>query len=237
MIEFVLLPTMEDLTADFCRRLDVLAAKALRPAVALTGGKSATAFYDGWAQRGRPAPQAFDFFWSDERLVPLDNKDSNYKLAHDHLFKPLDTPPVHIHPAPVNLPPADAAAAYAATIRAHVPADADGTPRFPLIVLGLGEDGHTASLFPGRDPYRDDDLLVRAVEPTKDHPHMRLSFTPRLINAAAAVWFVITGEAKAEPTRDLAQRLKKPIEVPALVADPDKTLVVVFADKAAARWL
>ena len=230
MLEWVTRPTLAELTAEFCRRVEDVGAGAEEAcAVALTGGSSAAAFYDAWAVRG-VGPQ-FRFFWSDERLVPPNHPDSNFKLAADHLLRPAQVPDTHAHPAPTYLAPEACAAAYATEIRRHVAAGADGTPRFPLIILGLGADGHTGSLLPGRDPFEADEQLVRSVEGTSAHPHGRITFTPRLINAAARVWFVITGAQKAWAVEQLARRTASPTQVPALAADPAATRITIFADQ------
>lgn len=227
MLEWVGAATLPDLTAEFSRRLRQDAGGAGGEyAVALTGGSSAAVFYDALAAHG--VPDGVRFFWSDERLVPPTDPDSNFKLAEDHLLCPADVPRAHVFPAPTHLEPIACAAAYAAEIRKRVPAGEAGVPRFPLIILGLGEDGHTGSLFPKHDPYQDDGLLVRAVDGTTAHPHPRITFTPRLINAAAQVWFVITGAKKNWAVEQLRLRTAAPEQVPSLAVDPDKTRIAVF---------
>jgi 6-phosphogluconolactonase len=230
MLQWVTRPTLAELTAEFCRQLEeVGAATASECAVALTGGSSAAVFYDAWAARAVGAQ--FRFYWSDERLVPPNHPDSNFKLAADHLLRPAQVPDTHVHPAPTYLAPEACAAAYATEIRRHVTAGANGLPQFPLVILGLGADGHTGSLLPGRDPYEADDLLVRAVEGSAAHPHGRVTFTPKLINAAARVWFVVTGAPKAWAVEQLGSRTAPVMQVPALVVDPKTTQITIFADQ------
>lgn len=232
MPEWVHRDTLPELTAEFSRRLRLLAASA-GPALplALTGGSSAAVFYDGLAQAG--VPDALQFYWSDERMVPGNDPDSNFKLAEEHLLRPAAVAAARIHPAPTLLEPGACAAAYAKDIQERVGLEGESVPRFPVIILGLGADGHTGSLFPGRDPYTDDDLLVRAVHGTAVHPHARITFTPKLINHAREVWFVITGANKAWAVEQLADRTANVKKVPALVVDPTKTQVVIFADASA----
>ncbi|MGH9473673.1 MAG: 6-phosphogluconolactonase [Terriglobales bacterium] len=231
MLEWVTRPTLTELTGEFCRRLDALTGAIEGDcAVALTGGESAAVFYDAWAAHGVGA--RLQFYWSDERVVAPTDPDSNYKLASDHLLDPAEVAENRIHRAPTELGPGACATAYAAEIRRRVAgrAGAAATPQFPLIILGLGADGHTGSLFPGRDPYNEDSLLVRAVEESSAHPHPRVTFTPQLINAAVQVWFVITGAKKAWAVEQLAERRATPEHVPALIADPARTHVTLFAD-------
>lgn len=208
---------------EYCQRLDKLNAGA----VALTGGESAAEFYDAWAAHG--VSERLSFYWSDERLVPAQDKDSNVELAYQHLLRPAGVGASRIHAPDTSLGPEACASAYADTIWAQVVAGPDGIPQFPLIILGLGEDGHTGSLFPGRDPYAQDDLLVRAVEAAPDHPHGRITFTPRLMNAAREVWFIITqSPAKAWAVEQLEQRRAAVVQVPSLTVDPAQTQITVF---------
>lgn len=229
MVEWVTGP-MAELTAEFCRRLEARMRQAPEEmAVALTGGRSAGAFYDAWAAQG--VDPRLRFYWSDERVVPPADADSNFKLAHERLLRPGKVAEEHIHAPLTSLPPEECAAAYAAEIRQRVASGTHGTPVFPLIILGMGADGHTGSLFPGRDPYLDQDLLVRAVAETPAHPHPRITFTPRLLNAATHVWFLITGAAKAWAVEQLAQRTATVEQIPALVVDPAAVRITIFADE------
>ncbi len=230
----------------FCRALERLAAQGNAQAplsIALTGGQDATVFYAAWAaalENQFPAPlrdrlcSHTDYFWSDERLVPHTSPDSNYQLAAEHLFRHRAY--MQLHPAPVAGPRKECAREYAETIRRLV-APGGGkkdAPRFDLVILGLGDDGHTASLFPHSDPYAEDALLVRAVDGTPAHPHDRLTFTPALINAAREVWFLVLSENKQFAVRSLYERQATPQEIPALVADPRQTAVTCFLDLSAA---
>lgn len=227
MLEWVKEANSSAVTTAFARRFRALAAEAAGPcAVALTGGESAGVFYDALAKAG--VPDNVTFYWSDERVVPLDSADSNYRLARERLLRPAKVGPDRIFAVETKLDPAAAAAAYAGQIRQKLGGAGAGLPRFPLIILGLGTDGHTGSLFPGRDPYQDDALLVRAVEETPEHPHPRVTFTPQLINAAAEVWFVITGTQKDWAVEQLERRTAAVKDVPALAVDPAKTQVVIF---------
>ncbi len=211
--------------------------------IALTGGESARVFYAAWAEafntrfspilRERLRSRAH-YFWSDERFVPHSSAESNFHLAAEILLQPRACQ--HIHPAPVDGRGAECAREYARQIRQLLPAPA-GLPQFDLVLLGLGEDGHTASLFPHRDPYQDDELLVRFVNASADHPHDRLTFTPALINAAREVWFLALGRDKQPAVRQLYERRAQPKEIPALVADPARTAVSFFLDLDAAGAL
>lgn len=255
MLHWVIRPSAQELGHEFCHRLLTLlserrhapAARDLLSgdetpqahlAMALTGGSSARAFYTALAARRKEwAPDAIDFFWSDERMVPFDDADSNYLLAHQSLLGPCKVPAERIHRVPTELPPNACATAYLREIRRFVPENAAGIPIFPVLLLGLGADGHTASLFPHTGIFDDDDKLVRPAAATPDHPHQRMTFTPKLINAAQEVWFVITGEKKAEAVERLYTRSGSISDTPALLADPEKTNITYFVDAGAARLI
>ncbi|MGH9534680.1 MAG: 6-phosphogluconolactonase [Terriglobales bacterium] len=244
--EWVIRATAGAASEEFCRRLDT--RRDLRQAaggpltLALTGGHSAQVFYAAMAARflapsaAEPwRPEAFHFYWSDERLVPPDHPDSNYRLARDTLLAPARIPDSQIHRVPTEA--ADPPARYADLLRRQLSPGPAGVPRFDVLILGLGEDGHTASLFPHTDLWREDQRLVRHAAATPEHPHDRATFTPLLLNAAAEVWFVITGEAKADAVARLYARNSPPEETPALLVDPARTRVVYFVDGAAAQQL
>lgn len=155
--------------------------------IALAGGSTPRAIYERLA--------ALDVDWSrvhvwfgDERAVAADHADANWRMAREAL---LDRVPAHAHRMPADSGDADA---YERAIREHVPAGTDGTPRFDLVLLGLGTDGHTASLFPGTPALAERERLVVM----NDGPggSRRMTFTFPLINAARQVWLVATGDAK-----------------------------------------
>ncbi|MGH9476868.1 MAG: 6-phosphogluconolactonase [Terriglobales bacterium] len=230
MVEWVTRAQLPELTEAFCRKLDAVAAETAGGLpVALTGGRSAGAFYEAWALHGVDA--RWQFYWSDERLVPGDDDDSNVKLGMEKLMHPAQVAEDRIHAPRTALPGKECAADYAATLRLSVSANSGGTPEFPLLILGMGADGHTGSLFPGRNPYEQQEKLVRAVAATPAHSHDRITFTPQLINAARQVWFLVTGAAKAWAVEQLAERKATVEQFPALVVDPAVTSITVFADE------
>lgn len=242
--EWVIRNSVDAAVEEFCARLEqrlTQARAAAGPlAVALTGGSTARAFYSGWAAcyRDRRSavwqPQALEFYWSDERIVPADDPDSNYRLARETLLEPAAIPAALIHRVPTEQP--EPAARYADLIRERVPAGAVGRPQFPILILGMGADGHTASLFPHTDILLQDQALVRRAAGTPDHPHDRVTFTPALLNAAREVWFLISGATKADAVLAVYQRQASARQIPALVVDPSQTAVTYFvAGDAAAR--
>ncbi|BBL73584.1 6-phosphogluconolactonase [Methylomagnum ishizawai] len=170
-----------------------------RCAVALSGGSTPKRLYRLLAQP--PYRYAVDWskvymFFADERFVPHDDPDSTMLLARETLFDHVPLPPENIFPMPtVGLAPEQAAAEHAATLAAFF---ASPLPKFDLILLGMGPDGHTASLFPGFPDYPGS---VAAVHGSPKPPPTRLTLTLDAINQARRILFLVTGADKAETLR------------------------------------
>lgn len=195
-------------------RFVALAAAAVaehgRFAVALSGGSTPTAMQKLLAaapRRDQVDWARIHLFWGDERFVPPDHSERTLRQARETLLDHVPIPPDNIHTITTDdLTPTAAAAQYEQTIRHFF---APAPPRFDLIFLGMGDDGHTASLFPDRGRKMEDGevgpssvlglrSLVTAVTDAPKPPPTRITFTPRLINQAAQVIFLVTGSDKAE---------------------------------------
>jgi 6-phosphogluconolactonase len=241
--DLVILPDPEALADEAAHRFVALAQAAVadhgRFTVALSGGSTPRALYSRLAQ-----PLLSDsvdwanvhIFWGDERMVPPDDIESSYRMARETLLADVPVPAANIYPIPtVGGTPEAAASAYEETLAAVFGAD---LPRFDLILLGIGSDGHTASLFPGHpEPVRPSDALVVAVHNAPKPPPVRVSFTFRLINAAANVLFVVAGADKAAALREV---LHGPIDVARLPAQgvrPSHGALVWLVDATVAKEL
>lgn len=191
--------------------------------LALAGGETPRACYERLARPpyrdALPWPSVF-VYWSDERQVPLDDPASNYAMAKAALLDHVPIPPDHVFPLVGDPTPA---------LRG-VPADARGRPRFDLVHLGLGEDGHTASLFPGDPALREADALVAVVHNAPKPPPERLTLTLPVINAARAVLFMVQGGSKREA---LARVLRRDPAVPASHIQPVDGELHFIVDRAA----
>lgn len=177
--------------------------------VALSGGSTPNAMYELLAalpdSRGvRALAGKARFFWSDERTVPPDHADSNFGQAWSRWLKKLALAPEQVHRLAGEHLPSQAAQHYERLIRAFVPSAAAGQPRFDLILLGMGPDAHTASLFPDTAALREDNRLVVA-NPVPQQNTTRLTFTFPLINAAQQVWILCTGAGKADALAAVAK--------------------------------
>jgi len=209
---------------------DAIAARG-RFDVALAGGSTPKAAYALRASadyRTRIDWQRVRFYFSDERCVPPDSDESNYRMAREAMLAPLAVPESNVYRMHGEDDPQRAAADYAAVLR-----QLDGeVPVLDLVMLGMGPDGHTASLFPGSDPFTDDLLLVRAPFVEKFGTH-RLTFTPRTINAARDVQIATAGTAKAEALAAARDGAYDPIRTPIQCVAPMGGRLTWLVDRAA----
>ncbi|MBI3820771.1 MAG: 6-phosphogluconolactonase [Planctomycetes bacterium] len=186
--------------AEFARIAGEAIAARGRACVALAGGSTPRAAYESLAGGGFMDAIAFSnihFFFGDERAVPPADADSNYKMALDAMLIKLRVPMQQIHRMEADAPDIEGAAnRYESNIRSIVGA----SPAFDLILLGMGPDGHTASLFPGSPALAESSRLV-APAFGGPKPMARLSFTFPLINTARNVVITATGEAKSAALR------------------------------------
>src|ERR1700677_3670601 len=170
-----------------------------RFAIALSGGHTPSKMYALWAQNEKYRTETpwdrVHLFWGDERYVPQDDPLSNYRMTRETLISRVPIPAANVHPVPVNLPtPEKAAEAYEAELRKFF---AGEPPAFDLQLLGLGGEGHTASLFPGSPALEEKKRWVAAVEaPAK--PPRRLTFTPVVLNSGRNTFFLVAGADKRE---------------------------------------
>jgi 6-phosphogluconolactonase len=180
------------------RTLAAISAGGARPSVALSGGSTPALLYSRLAEGYRDAVpwDRLEVFFGDERAVPPEHQDSNYRLAQTTLLSRVGIPPSRVHrPAAEEEDREAAARRYEEEIRRAVPAGPAGVPQFDLIWLGLGEDGHTASLFPGSRALEETRRLVAVSESPDGRP--RLTFTLPLLDAAKRIQFIVTGKRKA----------------------------------------
>jgi 6-phosphogluconolactonase len=210
-------------------------------AVALSGGSTPRATHTllAWAEfAGQVDWSRVHVFWGDERCVPPDHPDSNYRMARETLLDHVPIPAGNAHRMRGEVEPQQAAAEYEDELRAFFgPIGGEGQlPRFDLILLGLGEDGHTASLFPSTWPVHEGRRWVVAhyVEKLKA---WRITMTPTLINAAANVVFLVAGAGKAEALHAVLEGPHQPDALPAQVVRPTRGRLLWLVDAAAAARL
>lgn len=207
-----------------------------RFALLLSGGQTPRRLYAllGSAEyRDRLDWTRTHLFWGDERAVPIADPRSNYRMVAETLLSRIVIPEDHIHRIRTELPPEEAAVSYERELREFFAGPPCFQLGFHLALLGMGADGHTASLFPGSHALREQKRLVVT---TAKGSIERISLTLAALNAAREVLFLVTGTAKA---RVLAAALEGPLdsELPAALVRPASGQVVWLVDRAAAAVL
>ena len=206
-----------------------------RFSLALAGGNTPRAAYELLAQEPlRSAMSWSDVFvyFGDERCVPPGDEQSNYRMACETFLDAVGIPKTNVQRIQGEIDPAKAAEAYAAELRT----DLGEPPRFDLVLLGMGADGHTASLFPGADPTTDDDALVRGVY-SESQMMWRVTITPSVINAARVVAFAVEGVQKAATLAAVREGPYDPTHLPAQIVRPVAGRLVWLVDDLAAGML
>lgn len=204
-----------------------------RFAVALAGGSTPKSTYETLAAEYGETKDLdwgrVHFFFGDERSVPPDHEDSNYRMAYEALLSHVAAGSVHRMRG--ELKPAEAAALYEHELKQFF----GGPPRFDLVLLGIGEDGHTASLFP-RTPALDARDRWAVENPVEKLSTVRLTLTVPTINAARTVVFLIAGEGKAEALKKILEGDADPRDYPAKFVQPTSG-PIWLVDEAAAGLL
>lgn len=231
--------TVEALHAQAATRIRECADEAVADHgsfhMALAGGQTPVGVYRALqGAEGFPWERAH-LYLGDERTVPLDHADSNYRMARESLVDHVPVPADHVHPMGTTAPPEKAAAAYAELLARRLPRDAADRPRFDLVLLGMGPDGHVASLFPDTDILRRRQRLVAAVYVEKLET-WRLSLTLPAINAARHVFLLVAGAGKADVIRHVFRAGPEAAPLPVQRVHPEGG-PEWFVDAAAARYL
>jgi len=202
--------------------------------VALAGGATPRMVYSALAARTDVPWEKIHFFWGDERHVPPDHADSNFGMADEAMLSKVLVPGVNIHRIHGEEPNAEVAAdAYAAELRNHFQLGDGQWPRFDLVMLGMGADGHTASLFPGTTALTERSRTVTSTWVEKLMAH-RITLTVPAINNAACVMFVVSGADKAETLRLVLRDHQQPV-FPSQLIRPTNGRLIWLVDEAAAK--
>ncbi len=209
--------------------------------IAISGGstpKAAFALLADPRQRWRATMpwERLELYWVDERTVPPDDAQSNYRMTQDALLSHVPLPPAQIHRMEGELDPEAAAARYESELRNSFRLEGAESPKFDLVALGMGPDGHTASLFPHTSAIHEMSRLVTANRvPQLDT--WRITLTWPVINHASSVFFLIAGEDKAERVREVFTGPWDPERLPSQLIWPSSGILTLFLDKAAAALL
>ncbi len=203
--------------------------------VALSGGNTPRAAYQllgGESMRGELSWSDVFIYFGDERCVPPTDEQSNYLMAKRTLLDAVPIPRANVHRIKGEVDPALAASEYASVLRS----DLGDPPVFDLVLLGLGRDGHTASLFPGTPPDTDNDALVRAVY-SQSQMMWRVTVTPKVINLARTVVFAVEGAEKASIFNAVYRGPRDPAKYPAQIVQPSSGRLIWLVDRLAVGTL
>ncbi len=208
--------------------------------VALSGGSTPKRLFALLADEPYRAElpwESVHFFWGDERAVPPDHPDSNFGAAREILFSKTTIPAENVHRIQGELEdPARAAAAYEESLRRFFQLPAGGIPRFDLVFLGMGADGHTASLFPGSEALGEARRLAVAPWIEKLGAH-RITLTCPVFNNASCILFLVSGAEKAERLKTVVESEGRDALYPAQLVRPKKGELYWYVDRAAAAAL
>ena len=242
-VEIRTLTTPQELFAAAAEEVVTATTEAIadqgRFTIALSGGSTPKSLFNLLATNARtalPWDRMF-FFWGDERHVPPTDPDSNYRMADEAMLSKVPVPPGNVFRFAAENPDAAAVAdAYETTLRKFFKLEPGQTPQFDLILLGMGPDGHTASLFPGTPALQEKSRLVVAnwVEKLKTH---RLTLTLPVLNAARCVMFLVSGTDKSTALRAVLEGDAPAEQYPAKLVKPTSGDLIWMVDRAAASEL
>lgn len=209
--------------------------------VALSGGSTPKIVFDVLASEfaDRIDWSRVHFYWGDERCVLPSDDESNYKMTVEHLFSKIEVPKENIHRILGEAEPPREALRYSNLLEIYLDR-VNGIPQFDLVLLGMGDDGHTASIFPHEiDLWNAPEHCVVATHPPDNHRggQKRITITGQVINTAKEVAFLVTGENKAEKVREVTQSEGDYKSYPASLVSPTSGNLNWFLDRAAAKGI
>ncbi|WP_297792117.1 6-phosphogluconolactonase [uncultured Eudoraea sp.] len=205
--------------------------------IALSGGSTPKEVFKELAAEFEDAVDwsKVQFYWGDERCVQPENSQSNYKMANELLFSKLEIPLYHIHRIKGENEPVEEATRYARLLGKQLPVFRE-KPQFDLVILGLGDDGHTASIFPDQIDLWNSSAYCEVAE----HPETgqkRITLTGNIINNAKEVAFLVTGANKAQKVLEVVERRGNYTAYPASLVNPDSGRLNWFLDQEASKLL
>ena len=230
-------PTKEAVAEQFSEQLHTWMATNKSMHIALSGGSTPKIVFDFLARHYKTKIDwnSVFLYWGDERCVPPTDEESNYKMTVGHLLSEVPIPETNIFRIKGERNPEEEAEAYSKLLAANLPSVAD-IPQFDLVILGMGDDGHTASIFPHEIAlWNSEKNCEVAVHPTSGQK--RVSITGKLINNAKRVSFLVTGKGKAEKLEAIVKKTGNYLEYPASLVNPTSKNLDWFLDEAAASGI
>ncbi|MEO8861665.1 MAG: 6-phosphogluconolactonase [Ginsengibacter sp.] len=204
--------------------------------LALSGGNTPKILFNKLASpeyKEKVNWQRVHFFWGDERAVPFKDDRNNAKMAYDLLIDHLNIPNSQVHIMRTDIEPLFAAMEYSKILHTYFNNTAS---TFDLVLLGMGDDGHTLSLFPGGQNNTDNNEWVTAIY-NENQKMYRITLTPQIVNSSSAIAFMVDGEKKAAVLEEVLEGPYAPDKFPAQIIKPPKDNVHWFLDEAVAKKL
>jgi len=245
-IKYYVMPDAPGLARRIAQYLVEMVGEAVagrgRARIAISGGSSPRAAFELLADprepwRTRMPWNKLEIYWVDERAVPPDHPDSNYRMTREALLDHVPINPAQIYRMEGELDPHEAAARYESLLRNNFRLEGAESPRFDLVALGMGPDGHTASLFPHTAALHEMNRLVTANHVPQQKDSWRITLTWPVINHAASVFFQIGGAEKAENLKEVLTGERDPERLPSQLIRPSSGILTLLLDKAAAALL
>ena len=201
--------------------------------IALSGGSTPKEIFDYMAKNAKDTDWSkVHLYWGDERCVPPTDTESNYKMTVDHLLSKINIPKENIHRILGEDSPGSEAVRYGKVLDQRLP-QVKGVPQFDLVILGMGDDGHTASIFPHQIALWDSEANCEvAIHP--DSGQRRITITGKIINNAKTVAFLVTGKSKAEKVKCIIDKGEGYSVYPASLVAPISGDLIWFLDAEAA---
>lgn len=226
----------------FTSAAETAAAERGRARIAISGGSTPKAAFGLLADpnqpwRARVPWDKLDLFWVDERCVPPDHADSNYRMTREAMLDEVPLKPEQVHRMEGELEPVVAASRYESMLRNVFRLEGAERPRFDLVALGMGPDGHTASLFPHTEAIHEMGRLVTANHVPQQKDSWRLTLTWPVINQASSVFFEIGGADKAQVLHEVLTGPRDPERLPSQLIWPSSGILSMVLDQAAAALL
>ena len=227
----------ESLAIDLVNKIKESEAGVNHFTIALSGGNTPKLLFSVLADKFAQSVNWSNvhFFWVDERCVPPDDPESNFGMTNDVFLRRIDIPASNIHRIRGEDDPGKEAERYSMEINEFT-IQKNGMPFFNVILLGLGEDGHTASIFPGNEKlFSADKICVMAVHPSTGQK--RITITGKIINNSSETVFIVTGKNKAGIVYNIIDRGDNKKQFPASYVNPAEGVVVWYLDEEAASLI
>jgi 6-phosphogluconolactonase len=245
-VDYVVVPDSKALAARAAEQFTQVAEKAVaergRARIAISGGSTPKAAFQLLADsaqpwRSRMPWDKLELFWVDERCVAPDHADSNYRMTREAMLDHVPLRPEQVHRMEGELDPQVAASRYESMLRNAFRLEGAESPRFDLVQLGMGPDGHTASLFPHTDALHEMGRLAVANHVPQQKDSWRLTLTWPVINQASSIFFLIGGTDKAPVLKEVFTGPKDPERLPSQLIWPASGILTLILDQAAAALL